>query len=890
MTDIFKSELDHAIVIFDNFLVLSKTFQDSYDKLVKFITLCSERNVLLGMPKSKIGYPEAVFFGYKVTNSTYGLTQSRKDSINSLAFPTTLKQVQAFLGATIFFSNNTIDYSKYAAPINKMTTKDFSFKKETWDQDYEQAFEDFKAALMASIAVTFPDYSKTFILRTDASSVAWGAVLVQVADGGHYECIGLASGKWSDTARKWDIEKQEACAIFMALKNMEYTLRGKYFIIECDNKNMLWMAKNQSSIVVRWRVYIQGFPCCLRFLLAKYNSISDWLTRQFRLYFLNKHLDVDVETKGETSTLFNIQHTNTTYSTFCDSILNLLVHTNPPDDESISTLHTLKHLTLDEMFSSVHGGKKFHRGIKATKEAMDERYPGNAIPVRIIAELIDLCSTCHKVRLKLGYSCPSENRHLKFPTYRSSMGYDSFTFTPTDKFGNNNIIACTEHFSKFTSFMACGDHTAENAATALFLHFVRYGRFQQVIMDTGTEFRNETVMLLNKFLGQEHVHSLVEVPSSNGVEPTNKKIKMLLQCICHDERVRDRWSDPTVLMLVQHACNSQRHAETGMIPMEVKFGSSDFADTELPTHDIISSTAPKILQDLNNDIKTIREISRKFQLQLVEKRDNSNATLSTLNKYQAGDFVLFLKSKDGHAENKADSKFLGPLRVISHVKNVVKLRDLITDAIHEVHSDRLKYFFGSAEQAREAALRDNDQYDIDHFVTYKGDPLVRTSIIFYIKFRDGANHWRQWSKDLYDTVQYEDFCKSLPQLAPLVVLQREATILMRQINKTPIVEIQEGLTVFLDLRAIGAGWFSGLNLPNPDFSTYVIPLIYKNFQKKDRTTINCIIPALRIQWFGRNAVNHYFIKMWGTSSIFQPNMTLITSDMITTYSIIESLM
>ena len=424
----------------------------------------------------------------------------------------------------------------------------------------------------------------------------------------------------------------------------------------------------------------------------------------------------------------------------------------------------------------------------------------------------------------------------------------------------------------------------------MFLHYVRYGRFKQVIMDAGTEFKNETIMLLNKFLGQEHVHSLVEVPESNGVEPTNKKIKMLLQCICHDERVRDRWSDPTVLMLVQHACNSVIHSETGYTAMELKFGSSDFADTELPTHDIISSTAPKILLDLNNDLKTIRELSRKFQLELVAKRDNSNESPSTSNKYQAGDFVLFLASKTGQADNKADAKFLGPFRVISHLKNNVKVRNIITDAIDDVHCDRLKYFFGSADQAREAALRDNDQYDIDHFVTYKGDPLVRTSVIFYIKFRDGAHHWKQWSKDLYDTIQYETFCKSLTQLAPLILLQREALILMREINKTPIVEVQENLTVFLDLRAIGAGWFSGLSLPNPDFSTYVIPLIYKKFQKKDHTTINCIIPALKIQWFGRNAVNHYFINMWGTSRILHPHMTLITSDMITKYRIIESLM
>jgi hypothetical protein len=55
---------------------------------------------------------------------------------------------------------------------------------------------------------------------------------------------------------------------------------------------------------------------------------------------------------------------------------------------------------------------------------------------------------------------------------------------------------------------------------------------------------------------------------------------------------------------------------------------------------------------------------------------------------------------------------------------------------------------GTSAEAQEAALRDADQYYIDSFLAYKGNPEVRNTIIF-IKFVDGCT--LDWSKDLYDT-------------------------------------------------------------------------------------------------------------------------------------------
>ena len=62
---------------------------------------------------------------------------------------------------------------------------------------------------------------------------------------------------------------------------MEYLLRGKYFILECDNKNLLYMSSSVNPLVNRWSQYIQGFHSCIRHLPRKFNKVCDWISKQY---------------------------------------------------------------------------------------------------------------------------------------------------------------------------------------------------------------------------------------------------------------------------------------------------------------------------------------------------------------------------------------------------------------------------------------------------------------------------------------------------------------------------------------------------------------------------------------------------------------------------------
>jgi hypothetical protein len=605
---------------------------------------------------------------------------------------------------------------------------------------------------------------------------------------------------------------------------------------------------------------------------------------------LARTLDVhdDVSTDAQ---LYNINSTD--YNVYCNAVLALLVHSHPTDFESgqVSTnlfnnVSIPKKLSLGEMFTAVHGGRQFHRGIKSTWIKLNEQFPGHAIPIRVVAELVSECPTCQKVRLSYEYTLPSENHTLKPTHYRKRIGVDTLTITPKDRYGNYLAIVVVEHFSKFCSIYPCASHEAKHTATAMFLHYTRYGAFEEVLTDPGSDFMSETIVLLNTYLGQEQKVSKVGRHQSNGVEPTNKKILGLIRTLAHDERIRHDWSDPTIIGMIEYACNSQYHSEINAIPMELKFGTADFAYHHMPDNDIITNNAPDVLIRFNDHLKIIRSLSREYQLSLVEKRDNS---ISTNNKYQPGDFVLFIYSVEGERLNKMDAAYLGPYVVLTHVRNDVKVRNLITDAVNIYHSDRLKPFYGTREQAKEAALRDAEQYYIEKFLAYRGDPQVRTTIEFYVEFVDGSKHWKVWSKDLFDTIQYENFCNSLPQLSPLVTLQRESLILIKQLNISPIDIIKPGDTVYMDLRAIGAQRYSTLSLPDLDFSMYVVPLIYKSWQNQAHTRVNCYASSLKLEWSGNTAASHFFVKSWGSCKQVTSNMSLISLEMIREHDLINAI-
>ena len=139
--------------------------------------------------------------------------------------------MQSFLGAANFFHTYIPNYATWASSLYECTTAAFNWDPTTWTKDYKALFEVFKTAIQDSATLHFPDYSLPWVIRSDSSDNAVGAVLFQLYTNSTgniiHQAIAFASKKYSDAAINWDTYKQEAYALYFAVFQFGYYLRGK---------------------------------------------------------------------------------------------------------------------------------------------------------------------------------------------------------------------------------------------------------------------------------------------------------------------------------------------------------------------------------------------------------------------------------------------------------------------------------------------------------------------------------------------------------------------------------------------------------------------------------------------------------------------------------------
>jgi len=87
-----------------------------------------------------------------------------------------------------------------------------------WSKDEQKSFEELRDNLMKGPILIFPDFKKDFILMTDASGQAIGAVLGQEGDDGEEHVIAYFSKTLNRAQRNYSVTEKEGLTIVEAVK------------------------------------------------------------------------------------------------------------------------------------------------------------------------------------------------------------------------------------------------------------------------------------------------------------------------------------------------------------------------------------------------------------------------------------------------------------------------------------------------------------------------------------------------------------------------------------------------------------------------------------------------------------------------------------------------
>jgi hypothetical protein len=161
---------------------------------------------------------------------------------------------------------------------------------------------------------------------------------------------------------------------------------------------------------------------------------------------------------------------------------------------------------------------------------------------------------------------------------------------------------------------------------------------------------------------------------------------------------------------------------------------------------------------------------------------------------------------------------------------------------------------------------------------------------FEMLFKDGSKQWLAYDfKDLYPTVQYEDYCRSKPELQLLLYPAKEADKILTKWKQEPITLVKPGDKHYVDLRSYGDAWYNTLPLPDIDHKTYVLLYEYKKPFKKGKTYyIQAHEPVLNDTF----NVSNDFIKRYGSNNNLVPNGTdiiLIDEEFVLKYPFIKQI-
>ena len=407
--------------------------------------------------------------------------------------PRTQTDVRGFLGLTTYFKRFIKGFAKIAVPLTDLTKADYK-RGFVWTKECQEAFDLLKQLLTEAPVLKIPDYSKPFVMVTDASQVGLGGVLLQEDQPCAFE-----SKKFSSAEVNYTTTERELFATVHCLQKWAVYMRSSSDnVIETDHMpNTYFNTKpNLNSREIRWMDTLQEFPGTWQYKPGKTN-IADALSRMPSFYLMAytrkpkgaKQL-ATAETPALPAQTNLIQQIRDSYkldpsfeSEKFEECKGLYYYRNRI---VIPNVKELRDQVLSECHDSRFAG---HMGKDKTLELLNRLFYWPKV-VKDVAEYVASCPICQTCKP----STSSNKGLLKLPEIAErpwlNLSVDFITGLPLSADGHNAILTvvdrCTKMIVLVKTVDTCG---AEQFAQLMEEHvFSKHGLCADILHDRDPRF------------------------------------------------------------------------------------------------------------------------------------------------------------------------------------------------------------------------------------------------------------------------------------------------------------------------------------------------------------------------------------------------------------------
>ena len=263
----------------DDILVATEEWGQHLQSLRALFHGLREAQLAARPKKCLVGHSSVPFLGHIVSEGEIHPEEDKVGKVSEAVPPRTKKELRAFLGLAGYYRKFVPNFATVALPLtNKTKAKEPD--KVRWDSDCQKSFDKLKAILTSEPVLQLPNDQKPFILRTDASGVGLGAVLLQ-ENRGSVRPVAYASKKLTEAERKYHTIEQECLAVVWGIRKFYPHLYGRHFVLESDHHPLTYLHRIRpvSRRLMGWALELQSHSFEFRHIKGEENHGADYLSR-----------------------------------------------------------------------------------------------------------------------------------------------------------------------------------------------------------------------------------------------------------------------------------------------------------------------------------------------------------------------------------------------------------------------------------------------------------------------------------------------------------------------------------------------------------------------------------------------------------------------------------
>ncbi|KAJ9508757.1 hypothetical protein QJQ45_028059 [Haematococcus lacustris] len=279
MNTVFKPLINKSVLVYiDDILVMSNSPEEHLVHLREVLQLMREHKLYAKMSKCEFNQPKLVFLGHIVGGDGIAVDPAKVQVVKDWPAPRSVKDLQAFLGLANYFRRFIPNFSAIAAPLTNLTSKEAAAKYNwaVFAGAELAAFNALKEALCSAPVLALPDFTKAFVVCTDASLLGTGGVLMQEG-----RPIAYTSKKLSPAETRYTTGEQELLAIVRAVREWRCYLDGAVDVtIETDHNPLIYL-QTQTTLSrrqTRWMEELSRYKYEIKYKPGVHN-VADPISR-----------------------------------------------------------------------------------------------------------------------------------------------------------------------------------------------------------------------------------------------------------------------------------------------------------------------------------------------------------------------------------------------------------------------------------------------------------------------------------------------------------------------------------------------------------------------------------------------------------------------------------